>query len=974
MPNQFDFCNRWVKQKNEPIPSHQEFDQLFEQSKKKRSDKPNGLQHLRASKSSKHFLYLWGKDKKEMPCLIILLGSQKIENQKLTGSVHYAEYVLLRGTEKHCPSFPKIKPTLSQWPKMDQSEKQHWLVTSYEKSDAFSKDIQSKPLRTKKEIILPYFEAMTQEAILNQLNQLTGSDNVSDLIAEDGVHFFSSISELFSSYDFDRRFYPFLLGLWTDPRIYMRKKYLSELIKNDPPKQFVDMLFSLGSSELIAGLFLELANQKKGDFLDIALLYEKESISWANEAIGDGLQRCAAMYRSCFLPKQREQACAFITETIPSLRFPIKKQVIIRGRKQNIYRYHNDEQYRWSSYIFYNQTDDQKKSSVFEPTYFAQDTLIFVTRIKSLIQQAIVLDMPDAIANMAYLFDTIFTFYPISVNQSLRVFRSLQHQLFRAIDAFASKNPAHFVQLMRRLLLSYNHRNEVHTLHYRGIRYYYFVMHFLFYTYEKRIQSSNKTDLTDALLGEGWASIDTRQDRYQNIWNDHLDVVLDILEKSTNQIVLDGMALIAKDPVNCAAIIQKSYSYFLKLSHHENEKIKKIAIDFLSEKVKAENVFKPELFASLMNEPATEIKTMAIKYQEKWQATIDAEQFVALVLQNALPLPYFENMVQQDTTEQFFAILLLFIAAVDEPPKDTLNEAYLEILALQFSALQDITTEQQIMLIQQIIQKIQGNIHLSDDTMNFLEQVIFCFSWETWQSILGQHTFTMDTVDILPEKNMRLLSLLQSLHQNTIPRDAEISNILLYGSANMVRLLIDIITHNQKQLLERPAALLIIFESSVVSLQTVSKAFFLTQPKGKKEEFLFLFIDSPVAHVYMFALEQLEILYQNEPIPARFVSKLLEHPAMEVKKFVAEKASFSLLGIDDEALLFYYIQNILFSPNRLAKSKEQIYLELPLIAMRKPHMKKKIESLLFSLTDSSIRRDSDHAFVALAKIKAKENV
>lgn len=98
---------------------------------------------------------------------------------------------------------------------------------------------------------------------------------------------------------------------------------------------------------------------------------------------------------------------------------------------------------------------------------------------------------------------------------------------------------------------------------------------------------------------------------------------------------------------------------------------------------------------------------------------------------------------------------------------------------------------------------------------------------------------------------------------------------------------------------------------------------------------------------------------------------MMEHPCVEVKAYISEKIkhAFSDLKETNPDLYIYYVKTLLYLPNKVSKSKEQIYHTMPLFLKYYPEKQQEIEHILLDIGSTNIKVDSERALVAFAQIK-----
>ena len=98
---------------------------------------------------------------------------------------------------------------------------------------------------------------------------------------------------------------------------------------------------------------------------------------------------------------------------------------------------------------------------------------------------------------------------------------------------------------------------------------------------------------------------------------------------------------------------------------------------------------------------------------------------------------------------------------------------------------------------------------------------------------------------------------------------------------------------------------------------------------------------------------------------------MLEHTSVDVKAYISNKTNEILdnLGNGDEELFMYYTKTLLFLPNKVSKSKDNIYEAIPKFVLKYKDKLDEFENILMDIGGSNIIADSERALTTLAKIK-----
>ena len=93
----------------------------------------------------------------------------------------------------------------------------------------------------------------------------------------------------------------------------------------NPPKLVYERILSIGSSELISGLFLELAKNKDDVILKEAKLLIESDIDWTGRKNADSLRRCANIYLNALSPELRKRKEDKIRKSLVNMDLRLKK-------------------------------------------------------------------------------------------------------------------------------------------------------------------------------------------------------------------------------------------------------------------------------------------------------------------------------------------------------------------------------------------------------------------------------------------------------------------------------------------------------------------------------------------------------------------------------------------------------------------------------------------------------------------------
>ena len=137
-----------------------------------------------------------------------------------------------------------------------------------------------------------------------------------------------------------------------------------------------------------------------------------------------------------------------------------------------------------------------------------------------------------------------------------------------------------------------------------------------------------------------------------------------------------------------------------------------------------------------------------------------------------------------------------------------------------------------------------------------------------------------------------------------------------------------------------------------------------------KHDLHLMIVDSPVSKVYNYGMYNIDALY-GDYIPAEFITRMLEHPAPEVKDYITDRINNLLDSInDDNADVFmYYVKTLFMLPNKLRYAKQEVYDVLYDYAKNNPTKVNAVQQVLMKMSNSNTIKDREKALVTLAKIR-----
>lgn len=260
------------------------------------------------------------------------------------------------------------------------------------------------------------------------------------------------------------------------------------------------------------------------------------------------------------------------------------------------------------------------------------------------------------------------------------------------------------------------------------------------------------------------------------------------------------------------------------------------------------------------------------------------------------------------------------------------------------------------------------------DLLNFTERVIFSLSEE----VIKESGKGARIEHLFPQGH-RVNRLIHLMQEQGLPQVSLLDEILINGQQETVARLGELLYERKHLLKEEPSLLLRLVESGASSLEELALIVIEQMEGPRKEETLKLWLDSPMEKAYSSAfriLERGEAFQKSEDLMLR----MLEHGSHEVRAYASRRMRGLLSSMREKAsvgehqaeVLLYYIRGLLFLPNRLSKSKAEIYDLLPDFLKLYPQGRERVEAILLDIGGSNVKRDSERALVALARIRKGE--
>jgi hypothetical protein len=941
--------------------------------------------------------YLWGKDPEGSPAFLILYGIHEFVHQEegnniLKDQVGFREYTIFRGKDGHFPSFEAVD-TVASYP-----EYKRKMYYKRDISDSYYTMLAKKDRKP-----LPdYHELKNDEIIYLPWNNEVTYDQCLQIVKDKQFRFHKFIladspQDILNMDEALAAHYDTICQLLSNPNIYMRKKYLKELISQNPSRDLYHYLLRVGSCELISGLFLELALQRN-DVLaaEAQKLYDTE-ITWASESYQRGLKRCLALYGNSFDAAQMHNRMKEIRVTLPEMDLRlvylnhkvIPENKIISGKTYRRYAMQgllNEYTYEYSSeergYL------STRKQKMYAVSSYCDGVAFDVIKMKNTIQEAQIYGLHDVLGKIAYYLDAPHLYYYFTGigNQKGKVYRYYRRYLRRIFDASAKTKPDQFMQAMKVLLTSY--QEEDYLSEFEGdFQFNYFIKQYLYHYYE---QYEHKEKYQWAWLGDKEvAALDRRYEYMPEIWDNHIEDVIEITAKTRIPLILRALFFILKDYDKNKKL---SIAQLVLLADTKYQALTEYIIDKLKEQLGQTSAFDIDRLLCLLNCTNGEVHQLAVGYFNANKNNIGMAAFVSILLcdgagvaeQDAVNWQQLmKEKVRSFSDEEFILFIDQFIessakkqsvaakqnAEIDNG-RSLNNQA--EILTVALEQIKNLAALKQKEIMFVLIKHLYQTANFPSDLIDFCEKVFFSVPLHLLREFAEQ-IVSLPTKKTLPEQIYLLTALIESIKEHRIPPDLLIVEVLRTGAAPSVNIVTTLIVENSDQLESRFSTLLILLESSVVSLNETAKEVFYRLPGEKQKQLHSIIIDSPDQKAYAFGLEQMYKIYEEpwEKIPSEFILQMLQHPSAEVKGYISNKLNGIIdgLGNGDQDLFLYYVKTLLLLPNRLSIRKDHIYHILPQFVRQYSAKQKEVERLLLGIGGSNTILDSERALVTLAAIK-----
>lgn len=894
-------------------------------------------------------LVFWGWDKANNPSFLILYGLQMYEggyvdyefSARLNDNVEYNNYCIFNGKNGHLPSFEAVKLIYYAYGKKPEDLPEMYYKKGVRSYYYWYSDKDSKVksfTKLKEKIVLPYFEDIKYENAVEKVK-----DNIKEFKFARHPNEVLNLSDETATYFYD------LYNILSNKNIYMRKKHLKLLIKRNPPKDIYDLLLKLGSTEVISGLFLDLAKNRDNIILKEAKEILESNVDFGGENYTKGVRRCASIYVNSFNEeikiKRREEIQARLPEMdlhiVQINGKKVKEGTNLNGAKYR--RYANQESLRTWCYDYKNRRIvDKTEDGNYKPNYYTNGIVLDKVKVKDTIQEAYIYGFPEVIGKVAYYLDAPRLVYYFRGNSETKSLKYFQRQIINIINDYAKHNTKYFIEAMKVLLTSYTENDCLGKI-------------------------------PDDFRFNKFIHVQ-RQFEYDNsIWYNHMDDLIYIIKNAKVFDVLNICYKILKNTPNKDEVIKNiSYKTLIKLTNVCHKKLSDIFMKELKDRLSKVTKFDASIMIALIECETEEVQKLCEDYFRRTNGRFCPSDLIELMFINN-----FENL------EGFFKEALLsldnkeyieFIKSMVENSNRfykaglNISENVENILTNCIEKLEDISKEEKSELIKSLSTQFFGKTNLPKWIETYIKNIIFGIPYNDLKILVGD--VVLNGEGVVTQGGNQIISLVQAIKTGSIPKDGDFINILEEGTSQMVKALLEVFNENKKELCNRNSTLIIMLESDVVPLNNLAKDIFNGMDIKDRVELHKMIIDSPIKKVNLFGLEKLREDYKEE-IPKEFVIQMLEHTSEFVKAYTSDKVESILEGLskDKEKVLIHYIKTLLYLPNKVSKSKDDIYRIISKFALKSKDNFDVVESILLDIGGSNIIVDSERALVALAGLR-----
>lgn len=933
-------------------------------------------------------IILWGYDRDNNPGFLILYGEQQYKSNGqsntniLEEDVKYTSYVVFKGKKGHLPAFQTVRIIEESGyynrKKNDNEPKMYYKtgLKNYWRKDENYRVREFVNLKPEEQIILPYFTTNSYEQYLNIIEE----KNISFADFE----FVKHPNEILKLEGDTNKYYATIYDMVCNENLYMRKKALNELLEMNPSQNIFEQLIKIGSTELISGLFLELAKRKNPILIEDAKSIFEEQIDWGEVSYIKGVKRCAYIYMAALNDELKTERIKSIYDSLPYIdlhliRFndkDIPEDKIIEGSAYRKYsnqgllkEYQGRYDYTQRKWIEYRCSQRYRIST------YSDGVILKILELKNTIQEAEAYGLAHVIGKIAYYLDAPRLNYYFRGNEKTKELKYFKRYIRRIIDSYGKNDSERFMQAMKALLTSYTEYDYI--CKFRGnFQFNELLKYYLYYDFKDKppVGWENWSARSRWMEKDQLMELQGRYEYLKEIWDNHLDDVLDIASKAKINSVLKACYYIIKESNKTSEFIDKmQYSKLISLTEGSYEPLANMFMNSLIYKVNSINTFNPQIMFALMSSKKEENHILAIEFMNKNDGEFSADNIVDLLQLDNLVI--WENLFRESLLALDENNYCNFVKSIINNSNKFINtngnfsKDVKDVLLLSTNKTENISEAKKADLLSSMIYEIYNSAKMPEWIQDFVEEVIFSISYEELENLLNK--ITIEPIDKpISQKSRQVISILETIKNKKLPSDSEIISILETGSSKMIKILFSNFIENNLELSTRFSTLLIMLESDITILNEKAEEIFDSLSEEKRRKLHGIVIDSPVNKVYSFGLKKLDEIYKDS-IPKELIIKMLEHTSSEVKAYISNKADkiLSNLSNGNKELFMYYVKTLLLLPNKISKSKEDIYKVIPKFVAEHKDKLIEFEDILLDIGGSNITLDSERALTTLAKIR-----
>lgn len=907
-------------------------------------------------------ILLWGKDSEQNICLIILFGKHKFEKAVRTSSnyywndaslltpcVTYSHYAVFHGVGEHLPSIPNIyysdkkseKGSLLCYRRGYNTAKTDWRYNSQARCyiqyfEVDEKYIVKEFYKLKKEVILDYFEPHDYEYYTDYMKQ--------NNICFEGISLIENASDVIGLQK-DSPYYNDVVNLFLQQRLYARIKYLKKFVQSAPSLEDYQKILHSASVEIACGIFQELAFEKNPVLLEEAKQITKSKTLWDKKEYHSGLIRFANQYISMFDEKLIQKQKQFIYDTLPEMDFHIKQLKIyysstaMKGAVLQEYMQRRGPAMVYSDLVYRGVYGKQK---LYDKSTYNNGTNIKNIAFKNTIQMVKAYDMADAVGKIAYYLDAPRTKYYLRGSGRESAFNYYQRYIRRILDHYRANDEQKFIEAIKAMLPGYTKDDETYSWYYYGSGFFFL---------------------------DRYCMLDDNK-KQPTIWDNHIDDILFLAKNAHIVPVHDFCCKVLKKVDKQQKLNDLDIQELIVLSQIDYEKTAKLFSGKLLPKLKQLQEFDSRIMTALMNSKTEMLQKAAKTYFIKTNGSFAPEDIVDIMCLDTAEKwqDIIERNISAFHAEEYIAFIHALIQRRAEIMEKNIvfSESIIEMLQNSIQKLDTATTAQKQRVFQNFVSLLLENAEMPEFLYDMTENVVFYLDYDELKPLL----YDIDLEHAaLNQKYHDIVVLLECMKFDSIPKDTTIMSILELGSPSTVKMLTQLLEHSKNEIKET-TTLLLLFECNVFALNNVAKEIFeAISDEKQKEDFHKILLDSPVDRAYEYALQKLDDWYA-EKLPPQFVSRMLEHTCITVKKYVSDKIQnvFSHLK-ENPDLYLYYVKTLLYLPNKASKNKQHIYNTMPEFLSYHPQKRAEIEQILLDIGSTNVKIQSEMALVALARIQ-----